>query len=314
MLDAANPLRLLIPALLAAAAALWVDRATEARGFSPPGFDERWRRIAGMAVLGGIFFLGIFLPVGMIGVEQAPTPETLDTPRLFLLQGLLVLSLFAWFVVGYAGRTPRPLGRELARQIGWKAERPWVEVGLGLAAGIAGWIVVIVLMVVIAMTMYLVGGENLVPTQPPEMVPLIAGLPWYVRLGLVMSAGVVEESFFRGLLQPRVGIAFSTGVFVLAHLSYGQPFMLIGICALSLVFAYLVRWRRSVLASVVAHATFDFVQLLVIIPLVLRYLPEMTERGADATAATTGWIGWVGWVGSQLAGLLHGPVSQLILW
>jgi len=280
VLEAANPLRLLIPALLAAGAAFWVDRATEARGFLPPGFDELWRRVAGMVVLAGIFFLGIFLPIGMIGVEQEVTPATMSTPRLFLLQGLLVLSLLAWFVLGYAGRTSRHLGDELARQIGWKAERPWVEVGLGLLAGIAGWVVVIVIMVVVAMAVYLMGGEEMVPKKPPELVPLIAGLPFVIRLAIGTSAGVVEESFFRGLLQPRVGIALSTGMFVMAHLSYEQPFMLIGICCLSLLFAFLVRWRRCVLASVTAHATFDLVQLLVIIPWVLHYLPQMTESGA----------------------------------
>ncbi len=295
MIDPIGLLRLLIPALLACAAAVWFDRASEARGFLPPGFDEPWRRIAGAVVLGGILFLAVFLPVGMFGAEQPATPETVDSPRLFLLQGLLVLSLVTWFVLGYAGRTSRPLLEELGRQIGWKAERPWNEVGLGILVGIAGWLAVIVVMVVVAMTMYLLGGENLVPKQPPEVVPLIAGLPWFVRLGLVLSAGVVEESFFRGLLQPRVGIALSTGAFVLAHLSYGQPFMLIGICCLSLLFAFLVRWRRSVLASVAAHATFDFIQLLVIIPLVLHFLPQVAGRGAEGAPALLGWIGWFLW-------------------
>ena len=73
-------------------------------------------------------------------------------------------------------------------------------------------------------------------------------------------------------------------MFVLAHLSYEQPFMLIGICALSLLFAFLVRWRRSVLASVAAHATFDLVQLLVIIPVVLDQLPHLKGGGAAETA------------------------------
>jgi len=283
VLDAAQPLRLLIPALLAAGAALWVDRTTAARGFFPPGFDELWRRIAALAVLASIFFLGIFLPIGMIGAEQPPMPEHVSTPRLFLLQGLLVLSLVAWFVLGYAGRTHQPLPGLFARQFGWRAEQPWTEIGLGIAAGIAGWLVVIALMVVVAMVIYLLGGESLVPKKPPELVPIIAGLPFLIRLSIGLSAGVVEESFFRGFLQPRVGIALSTGMFVLAHLSYEQPFMLLGICALSLLFAGLVRWRGSVLASVAAHATFDLVQLLVIIPWVLERLPQFGEAGHAAS-------------------------------
>jgi hypothetical protein len=64
-----------------------------------------------------------------------------------------------------------------------------------------------------------------------------------------LSAGFVEEIFFRGFLQPRVGIALSTAFFVLAHVSYGQPLMLVGIALLSLIFGFLVRWRQTDLAG-----------------------------------------------------------------
>jgi membrane protease YdiL (CAAX protease family) len=83
---------------------------------------------------------------------------------------------------------------------------------------------------------------------------------------------VVEESFFRGFLQPRIGIALSTAFFALAHLSYGQPFMLVGITLLSLIYAFLVRWRQNVWPAMAAHALFDGVQLLVVVPLAMRFL------------------------------------------
>ena len=53
--------------------------------------------------------------------------------------------------------------------------------------------------------------------------------------------------------------------------------MLVGITVLSLLFAFLVRWRRSVLAAIVAHAAFDLIQLLIVVPLVLKRLPDMEE-------------------------------------
>ncbi|HEY4588628.1 MAG TPA: CPBP family intramembrane glutamic endopeptidase, partial [Thermoanaerobaculia bacterium] len=93
-----------------------------------------------------------------------------------------------------------------------------------------------------------------------------------------LSAGVVEEGFFRGFLQPRVGIVMSTCLFVLAHFSYGQPFMLIGITLLSLIYAYLVRWRQTIWPAIAAHALFDGVQLLVVVPAALRMLGA--EKGA----------------------------------
>jgi membrane protease YdiL (CAAX protease family) len=84
---------------------------------------------------------------------------------------------------------------------------------------------------------------------------------------------VVEEAFFRGFLQPRAGIALSTGLFVLAHAGYEQPLMLVGITLLSLLFAFLVRWRQNIWPAVVAHAVFDAVQLLIVVPTALEFVP-----------------------------------------
>ncbi len=49
--------------------------------------------------------------------------------------------------------------------------------------------------------------------------------------------------------------------------------MLIGVTLLSLLFALLVRWRQSVWAAVVAHAVFDAVQLLIVVPMALEFAP-----------------------------------------
>ena len=97
------------------------------------------------------------------------------------------------------------------------------------------------------------------------------------------------------LLQPRIGILLSTLFFTLAHMSYDAPFMLVGITVLSLFFAFLVRWRRSVIAAIVAHAGFDLIQLLILVPLVLDRLPDMTEALEEvawvADAARVGILG-----------------------
>ena len=269
-------LRLLVAVLMAAATALAVDRWTEARGFLPPGFARPWRRAAALAVLAGIFFVGIFLPVALVGVEREVLgPEDMTTPQLFLLQGLLLLSLVLWFLLGFAGAAPEGLAAAFARQFGLRAPRPAVELGVGLAAGVGGWVAVILLMLAVVAVVWALGGEELLPTEPPELIPWVAGLPLAVRAAIGLTAGVVEELFFRGFLQPRVGIALSSALFVLAHLSYDQPFMLVGIAALSLLFAFLVRWRRNILPAIVAHAAFDLVQLLIVVPQILEHLPEL---------------------------------------
>lgn len=315
MIVEAGAPRLLLALLLAVATALAVDRWTAARGFEPPGFERPWRRAAALAVLVSIFFVAVFLPMALFGLERAPlSPDDITTPRLFLLQGLLVLALVVWFLLGFAGtplreetgtapraetgaapraetgaapeaelgiapetapRVREGLAATFARQLGLASERPLVELGIGLGAGVAGWLLVILLMLAVVALVWALGGEELLPTEPPELVPWVAGLPLATRAAIALTAGVVEELFFRGLLQPRVGIALSSALFVLAHLSYEQPFMLIGIAALSLVFAWLVAWRRTILPAIAAHAAFDLIQLLIVVPQVLKRLPEV---------------------------------------
>lgn len=271
----AGALRLLVAAVLAAGTALVVDRWTDARGYLPPGFGQPWRRVAAFLVLAAILYVGVFLPVALFGAVRPPVPEDLSTPRLFLLQILFLLALITWFLLGYvrAGASTGALAASFARQFGLRARDVVAELALGSGAGAVGWLVTILVMLAVVGLVWALGGEELLPTEPPELVPMVAGLPILVRIGIALTAGVVEELFFRGFLQPRVGIALSTALFVLAHLSYEQPFMLVGIAALSLLFAFLVRWRGTVLSAIAAHAVFDLIQLLIVVPQVLKRLP-----------------------------------------
>ena len=170
---------------------------------------------------------------------------------------------------------PRPSLRSLfAAHLGFRTPAPGREIAFGLGAGLAIWLVVLIVLLGIAGVMVALGGERFLPKQAPAVIPWIAGLPVGIRILLSLSAGVVEETFFRGLLQPRVGIALSTGCFVLAHASYGQPFMLVGVALLSLIYAFLVRSRQNLWPAIAAHALFDGVQLLVVIPAALRFVPS----------------------------------------
>lgn len=305
-------LRIGVPVILGIAGAFLLDRLCAARGFLPPGFRVPWRRIAAGTILAGLLALGVFAPLGGLGVPQEETPDfsKIATPQLFALHFLMMGTLGVWFLLGYAGvaggvtrtdtdvaRTdtdelpppPRPsLSAQFAAQFGFRAANVWREVGLGVVLGIVAWVAVLLALMGVAAVLWALGGEDAVPQQPPAMVPFIAGLPILVRMLISLSAGVVEETFFRGFLQPRVGIVLSTAFFALAHLSYGQPFMLIGITLLSLIYALLVKWRQNVWPAIAAHVFFDAIQLLVIVPSVLRMIQG---TGAKVTATVMSAMG-----------------------
>ena len=141
-------------------------------------------------------------------------------------------------------------------------------------AAAAGGLAVIALLLILQVVVTVFEGSQSLPQEPPPMVLWMAGLPVVVRVAVSLSAGFFEETFFRGLLQPRVGVPLSTAFFALAHLSYNQPFMLVGVTLLSVLFSFLLVWRQSIWAAIAAHSTFDLIQLLVVIPLGSRVLQD----------------------------------------
>ena len=276
-------LRAVGPVLLAIATAVAIDRLTTLRGLQPPVFEAARRgdgaavarRGLALAMLAGVLWLGVFGPLGIVGTDVQPDFSQVPVGQLFLLHGLLAATLAVWYVLGFAGT-----GGSWAAQLGFRSERPLPEIGIGFAAGVGGWLVVLGVMVAMGSLIWALGGQDLLPTAPPAMIPWLAGLPVWTRLAVSLSAGVVEEAFFRGFLQPRVGIPMSTALFVLAHAGYEQPLMLVGVTLLSLLFAALVRWRQNVWAAIVAHTVFDAVQLLIVLPMALEMAPAGESDGS----------------------------------
>lgn len=260
------------PLVLAALAAWVVDHITARRGLRPPGFAAPWRRIAASTIVGLVLYVGVFSPLGRLGQAPETNFSAIHPIQLFGLHALLVASMVSWYLLGFAG-SGGDWRRRWVSQFGFRTNRPGWEAGLGVLAGLAAWALVLTVLIAIAGLVYLAGAEKSLPQTPPAAIPWIAGQPFLLKVFLALSAGVVEESFFRGFLQPRVGIALSTLFFAMAHLSYDQPFMLVGVTLLSLLFAFVVRWRQSLWAAMAAHAVFDAVQLLVVIPFALKFMP-----------------------------------------
>lgn len=287
-----------LTAFLAVSTAFFMDRMCEARGLLPPGFREPWRRLLAWALVALILWVGAFSSLASLGQEVERDLSGLTTPQLFLLHLLLILTIVSWFLLGFSGVRPAPpppspptldgepapimppppppvpLFRRFQEQFGFVAPDVPREIGIGVLVGSGSWGAVLAVAILLGLVLMALGREDALPKEPPALIPWIAALPVGVRILISLSAGVVEETFFRGFLQPRIGIFLSSLLFVFAHFSYGQPFMLVGIATLSLIYAFLVRWRQNIWPAIAAHFLFDAVQLLVVIPMTLKYLEK----------------------------------------
>jgi membrane protease YdiL (CAAX protease family) len=263
---------------LAVLTAFAVERAGAGRRLQAPGFlpgAPAWqarRAIAALALAIALLVV-VFMPLATFGVELVLDPARLPRWQLFLGHAFLATALFVWCATGFAGVAGLPASRQPSiwcAQLGLAARRPAVEIALGVAFGVVAWAVVLAAMLLLALVLGGLGFSELVPREAPSLVSALGALPWWWRLLISVSAGFAEETFFRGFLQPRLGVAGSTALFVAAHLGYQQLWMLLGVTLLSLGFALLAAKRQSVWAAIAAHATFDAIQLLWLLPAALR--------------------------------------------
>lgn len=129
----------------------------------------------------------------------------------------------------------------------------WVDVGLGLAGGIA------------LVTLWNVGrsfvpamgqledllAEHIGPLEPAEAT------------ALALISGFAEEIFFRGAVQTSWGFAWATAIFTLMHTGSERVFRWWTLFALfaALVFGGLTLYRGNVLAAIVAHVVVNAINL-----------------------------------------------------
>ena len=216
------------------------------------------------AWLGGLLLLMAVLVTG--SALSPPTAKDLATTpfySLFALHAILLVFLVGWWLA-----TGRPDLREF---LNIRHERPAEVVAIGVSVGVGGWIVTLVTAMLIALLLRGIGVLD-EPPEPPAMIGWLAALPIWKKALIVLSAMTVEEAFFRSFLQKRLGLVASTLLFVIAHFTYGNPLLLIGISVISFVIG-LTFWRtKNVIPGVLAHGVFDAVQIFVLIPLAFRLM------------------------------------------
>lgn len=81
--------------------------------------------------------------------------------------------------------------------------------------------------------------------------------------GLALMSALAEELFFRGLLQPRLGLVATALLFGVVHVPQRRsqiPWTL-GAIAMGFVLGLLYDWRAGILAPTLAHFTVNYFNL-----------------------------------------------------
>jgi membrane protease YdiL (CAAX protease family) len=220
------------------------------------------RRVAAALSLIGILALAVFYPVTSFGKAEDINPETIWFPTLLMGHYVLTAFLLLWW------RLRGDVG--LGEFLRLAPDRFVEKVRQGVSVGCGGWVITVTVTGAAAALFSLSGRSSTVDEIPPVMVWL-AALPIAYKLIIVGVAMTVEEAFFRGFLQPRVGLVVSSILFALSHFSYGLPFMIVGVFTISLIIGRAFERTGDLLPCVVAHGIFDGVQLLVILPWAVQH-------------------------------------------
>jgi hypothetical protein len=84
----------------------------------------------------------------------------------------------------------------------------------------------------------------------------------YGALLLGLSAGIGEETLFRGALQPRFGIPLTALIFTVGHVQYALSPAMVEVLIIGLALGWL-RERSNTTTCVAVHAAYNFLDLLI---------------------------------------------------
>lgn len=227
--------------------------------FEGDRFPTPARRKIALLILAVVLAATILLPAA--NGSRTVNVSKISFVDIFAGQALLASFLLVWWIL--SGRPP------LLDFLALRSARPWSEIGAGVCLGLIGWSLTLVVGIVLAIFLGLAGVKA--PHSIPPLVQWIASLSWWKRGAIVLCAMTLEEFHFRAFLQRRFGPIVASIFFLMAHGGYGEPLFLLGLSAITTVLAISFKKTGAVLTPILAHGTFDAIQLFIVLPWALKF-------------------------------------------
>lgn len=137
---------------------------------------------------------------------------------------------------------------------------PWLDLPFPASTGLALISGALVALLVVAATRVMVRRVGWARALHVEFRGLLGPLAGWEIAFFALTSGVAEEVFFRGAMQPAVGIVVSSLVFGVVHVGPGRKFLPWTLWAIGMgfVFAGLYQLTGELLAPIVAHVAINY--------------------------------------------------------
>ncbi|WP_170839698.1 CPBP family intramembrane glutamic endopeptidase [Lihuaxuella thermophila] len=191
----------------------------------------------------------VTLGVGLATLSELPGQPTGNGVLASLWSQDILLFILGLIGVGWLSR--RTLPESLSRLGLVKPSGRQLLAGLGIGIGLMSGALALEFA---AGLLGLTADPHVEELTQKMLGPLFTSIPGILTLGLAAAIG--EETIFRGALQPRFGLIFTTLLFALVHANYGFSIATVIVFLVGLCLAF-VRNYINTTVSMVVHATYN---------------------------------------------------------
>lgn len=199
-------------------------------------------------------YLAITLGIGLDNLSTQIAARAEETGQPPVTIGFLWVQtvLFVFIaLIGVGWLTRRSLREALSRL---DIVKPSLR-EVGIAVGWALVMVPAVMLLEAATRAVGLGIDADVESLTEQLIGALFESPWGI-ISIGLAAGIGEEALFRGAMQPRFGLIFTSLLFALVHSNYGISLATLVVFFLGIMLGWL-RLRYNTSTAMIAHAVYN---------------------------------------------------------